>query len=73
MSTDAASVAEEIRLLLVEALREGDVVRPDEIAKYVASAYPRSGLSQQQIADRIRTAAIQAGVQTVSGTAPNRA
>ena len=57
-----AAVLEEIRLIVVEALRNRDVVRPDVLARSVWGNYPDSGLSESQIEEGIRQAAAEAGV-----------
>ena len=57
-----AAVLEEIRLIIVEALREGDAIRPDLLAKIMAKSYPQSGLTEERIREGIRQAASVAGV-----------
>ena len=54
---------DEIRLLIVEAVREHDVIRADNIANFIAAAYPLSELSLGEISARIMEAAFVAGVQ----------
>jgi hypothetical protein len=61
------AVLEEVQLIVMEALREGDRVRADGLAKVVASSYPHSGLTSTQIAERIREAAGVAGVAVEPG------
>jgi hypothetical protein len=64
-----AAILEEVRLIIVEALRNGDAIRPDALARIVFESYPMSGLSEQQIALGIRGAAAEAGVAVLSGKA----
>jgi hypothetical protein len=59
---DQNAVLEEIRLIVGEAIRDGDAVRAEGLAKVVAWTYPNSGLSASEIAERIRDAARAAGV-----------
>ena len=61
------AVLDEVRLIVMEAMREGDRVRADGLAKVVASSYPHSGLTGAQIAERIREAAGVAGVPVETG------
>jgi hypothetical protein len=58
-----AAVLDEIRLIVVEAQREGDSVQPETIAKAVAGSYADSGLGEVEIAEGIRQACIEAGVR----------
>ena len=60
---DRDAVLNEIRLIVIEALRDADAIRADWIAKIVASTYPRSGMTISDIAQRINTAALSAGVR----------
>jgi hypothetical protein len=70
MSEDhRAAILEEIRLIIVEALRNGDAIRPDALARIVAASYPMSGLSEEQIALGIKGAAAEAGVPVLPGKA----
>ena len=63
------AVLDEIRLIIVEALRNGDAIRPESLAKVVHTSYPNSGLSEQQIAVGIRGAAAEADVKVVTACA----
>jgi len=56
------AVEEEVRLVMVEALREGDTIRPGELAGIVAAAYPNSGFRKEQIEHHLYKAATLAGV-----------
>jgi hypothetical protein len=56
------AVVEEVRLIIVEALREGDTIRPGELAGIIAAAYPNS-FRKEQIEQHIRKAATMAGVR----------
>jgi hypothetical protein len=56
---------EEIRLIILEALRNVDAIRPDALAKIVFASYPRNGLSEERIAVGIRGAAAEAGVKVM--------
>ena len=58
-----ASALDETRLIIVEALRNGDVIRPDALATIIASSFPDSGLSEAQIAAGLFEAAAEARVQ----------
>lgn len=69
---DQRAVSEEIRLIVREAKRDGQPVKADGLAKIVAWAYPHSGLSAPQIADRISQAAAAAGISIYQGSAPRR-
>jgi hypothetical protein len=60
---DYVAVLDEIRLAIVEAVREGDVIRVDNIANFIATAYPLSQLTVGEISVRIIEAAFHAGVQ----------
>jgi hypothetical protein len=60
---DEAAVLDEVRLLIVEAVRERDVIRADHIAKFIAAGYPLSTLSVGEISARIIEAAFAAGVE----------
>jgi hypothetical protein len=60
-----AATLEEIRLIIVEALRNGDAIRPDALARIVFTSYPRSGLTEERIALGIRGAAAEAGVKVM--------
>ena len=60
---DQAAVLDEIRLLIVEAVRERDVIRADNIAQFIAAAYPLSKLSIGEISALIMEAAFAAGVE----------
>src|ERR1044072_1655828 len=60
---DQAAVFEEIRLLIVEAVRERDVIRADHVAQFIATAYPLSKLSVGEISAQIMEAAFAAGVE----------
>ncbi len=62
-SVDRRAVIQEVRLIIVEALREGDLIRPEYIATFVARSYPNSGFAQGQIAQHIRKSAIIAGAR----------
>jgi len=64
---DQAAVAEEVRLTIVEALRDGDPIRAEGIARVVASSYPKSGQCWPEIAGRIKDAALAAGVPVETG------
>ena len=59
---DRAAVLEEVRLIIIEAVRDSNPVRADGIAKIVAYHYPRSGLTSSEIAERIKDAADAVGV-----------
>jgi hypothetical protein len=59
---DRNAVLNEIRLIVIEALRDLDKVRADGLAKIVASTYPRSGMTSADIAERISAAALAAGI-----------
>jgi hypothetical protein len=60
---DRKAVLQEIRLIVAEARRDGDSVRPEVLAKVVSWAYPDSGLSRAEIVGRIKEAARVAGVR----------
>jgi hypothetical protein len=60
---DQAAVLEEIRLTIIEAARERDIIRADSVANFIAAAYPLSHLSIGEISARIVEAALAAGVQ----------
>ena len=47
-----ASVLDEIRLIIVEALRNRDVIRPKALARIILKSYPDGGLSEALIAAR---------------------
>lgn len=53
---------EEIRLLIAEAARGGDVIRPDVVSHYIASAYPSSIYSIGEISARIVADALASGL-----------
>ena len=57
------AVLEETRLIVVEALREGDGVRAVSLAKVIALNYPKSGIAEAEIAEAIKQACIEAGVR----------
>ena len=57
-----ASVLDEIRLIIVEALRNRDVIRPKALASIIRKSYPDSGLSEALIAAGLCEAAAEAGV-----------
>lgn len=57
-----ASILDEIRLIIVEALRNGDVIRPGALASIIAKTYPASGLSETKIAAGLCEAAAEVGV-----------
>jgi hypothetical protein len=60
------SVREEVRLLLQEATREGECIRPVQLARDIDAAYPDSGFTASEIAEMIRWKATIAGVKVVS-------
>ena len=66
-----ASVLEEIRLIIVEALRNNDVIRPHSLARIVAKSYP----SKQTETVRWLLGALKTGTRVACGvlrvSAPN--
>ena len=69
---DQKAVQEEIRLIVKEAKRDGQPVKADGLAKIVAWTYPHSGLTVDQIADRISEAAVAASVPVSTRAASRR-
>ena len=64
-----AAALEEIRLIIVEALRNGDTIKPKALAKVVFTSYPNCGLTEERIALGIRGAAAEVGVKTIPAEA----
>lgn len=58
-----ASILEEIRLIVVEALRNDDIIHPKALAAIVARSYPGSDLTEEQIAASIFEAAAEASIR----------
>jgi hypothetical protein len=69
---DQKAVRDEISLIVREARRDGQPVRPVGLARIVGSTYPNSGLSISEIADRIDEAAHAAGIPVYEGTTLRR-
>lgn len=65
---DQIAVLEEIRLLLAEAVQEGDVVRPDVVATYIATAYPQNEFGVGVISARIIAEALALGLPVEVGS-----
>ena len=63
---DRATVHKEIGLIVAEALREGDTLRPEYSARIVADAYRDSGFEAGAIAEMIRRKAVLAGVKVAA-------
>ena len=57
------AVVEEVRLIIAEAIRDGDTVKTDSLAKIVAMSYPNSGFRVEQIEQHLCKAATKAGVR----------
>lgn len=66
---DQKAVLEEIRLLIAEAAKEGDVIHPDVVAPYIASAYPSSTYGLGEISARIVADALASGLPVEIGSA----
>lgn len=64
---DRAAVLQEVRLIIVEAMRDREPIRAEALARIVASSYPRSGMGSGEIAQRIKDAALAAGVPVEAG------
>ena len=54
---------DEVRLIAIEAEREGSVIRPDYLAPIIARAYPDSGFDVVEIAEKIRIGALLSGLR----------
>ena len=65
---DRDAVLNEIRLIVIEAMRDADTIRADSLAKIVAWTYPKSGLTKSDIVERINVAALAAGVAVETRT-----
>jgi len=65
---DRDAVLNEIRLIVIEAMRDADTIRADSLAKIVAWTYPKSGLTSSDIVERINVAALAAGVPVETRT-----
>ena len=61
--SDRDSVLDEIRLAIMEALREGDTLRPEKLAQIITAVYPQSGFEEDAIAAMVRRKAVLAGVK----------
>ena len=59
---DKASVSDEIRRVIADAIKDGDSVDAAGKASIIAQAYPNCGLTTAQIAERLIEAAVAARV-----------
>ena len=58
----SSSLAEDIRRVVAEAIRQGSMLRVAETARALASAHPEEGLCANAVADMLMEAGIQARV-----------
>ena len=62
-----ATVSEEVRRLVAEAVAAGGIMSIAEGVARIVAAIPRSGLSKRQIGDEVMMAAVAAGIAVEIG------